>query len=260
MIPSSAPDSTATGRLVSAIRDLSPPAGATVSVTGRTAINLDMSTKLGKALVPYLALIVGLAFLLLVLAFRSILVPLKAALGFLLTRGATFGSVVAVFQWGWLSAALGVQTTGPIVSVMPVFLVGVLFGLAMDYQVFLATRVREEFVHGAPPTQAVVAGVGHGARVVTAAAIIMISVFAGFVPSTDPMIKMMGFALAVGVALDAFVVRMAVIPALLALLGRSAWRLPRWIDRVLPDVDIEGARLVTHAPATDAPPAELVRN
>ncbi|MFJ8076598.1 MMPL family transporter [Streptomyces sp. NPDC096176] len=261
VIPSTAPDSTATGRLVSDIRDLPAPAGATVSVTGRTAINLDMSTKLGKALVPYLALIVVLAFLLLVLAFRSILVPLKATLGFLLTLGATFGAVVAVFQWGWLSTALGVQTTGPIVSVMPVFLVGVLFGLAMDYQVFLATRVREEFVHGASPTQAVVAGVGHGARVVTAAAIIMISVFAGFVPSSDPMIKMMGLALAVGVALDAFVVRMAVIPALLALLGRSAWWLPRWIDRVLPDVDIEGARLVTRAPeATDAPPAELVHN
>jgi RND superfamily putative drug exporter len=170
-------------------------------------------------------------------------VPLKAALGFLLTMAATFGAVVAVFQWGWFADVVGVDQTGPIVSMMPVFLIGIVFGLAMDYQVFLVTRMREEYIHGAEPTDAVVVGFSHSARVVTAAAIIMIGVFTGFILSAETLIKMMGFGLAIAVLLDAFVVRMTIVPAVLTLLGRAAWWLPAWLNRLLPNVDVEGEKL-----------------
>ena len=247
VIPKSGPNDPATGDLVSGIRDSAAvrqaQAGAAVAVTGPTAINIDISGRIAQSLLPYLALVVGLAILLLMLVFRSILVPVKAALGFLLSVAAAFGAVVAVFQWGWLSGLLGVAATGPIVSLMPIFLIGVVFGLAMDYEVFLVTRMREEFVHGTEPTQAVITGFRHGVRVVTAAAIIMISVFAGFLSSHETLIKAMGFALAAAVALDAFVVRMTIVPAVMTLLGRSAWWLPGWLDRLLPSVDVESESL-----------------
>ncbi len=247
VVPSSGPSDSATEVLVAAIRAeahaLHADTGATLAVTGSTALGIDVSAKLTAALVPYMAVVVGLAFLLLLLVFRSLLVPLKATLGFLLSVAATLGAVVAVFQWGWLNGILGVQTTGPIIAFLPIFLVGVLFGLAMDYEVFLVTRMREEFVHGGDPQQAVITGMGHGARVVPAAALIMIGVFSGFVVSDQAVVKTIGFALAVGVAVDAFVVRMVIVPAVLSLLGRSAWWLPRWLDRVLPNIDVEGERL-----------------
>jgi RND superfamily putative drug exporter len=189
------------------------------------------------------------------LVFRSMLVPLKATLGFLLSIGATFGAVVAVFQWGWLGRVSGVAETGPIMSLLPVLLVGILFGLAMDYQVFLVTRMREDHVHGAGAQPAVISGFRHGARVVTAAAIIMISVFSGFVLSDEVLIKSIGFALAFGVLVDAFVVRMTIVPALMSLLDRAAWWLPRWLDRILPNVDIEGEGLAAHTDA--APPVPV---
>lgn len=246
-VPKSSPSGQDTVDLVSAIRDrgtaLHADTGAELMVTGTTALNIDISAKLGDALVPYLAVVVGLALVLLLLVFRSVLVPLKAAAGFLLSVLATLGVVVAVFQWGWFAGVLGVDQTAPIVSLLPIFLVGVVFGLAMDYQVFLVTRMREEYVHGAEPTEAVVAGFRHGARVVTAAAIIMISVFAGFLLSDTALIKSIGLGLAVAVLLDAFVVRMTIVPAVMALLGRRAWSLPRWLDRALPDVDVEGEKL-----------------
>ncbi|MGW0984223.1 MMPL family transporter [Streptomyces xiamenensis] len=247
VIPSSKPLSTETEDLVTAIRDgagqLRADTGATLLVTGQTAMGIDVSDKLNDALLPYLALVVGLAFLLLILVFRSLLVPLKAALGFLLSVLAALGAVVAVFQWGWLGGLFGVEETGPVMSLMPIFLVGVVFGLAMDYEVFLVTRMREAYVHGQSPGEAVVTGFRHGARVVTAAAIIMISVFAGFVGSTEPMVKMIGLGLAIAVFFDAFVVRMTLVPAVLGLLGRSAWWLPSWLERALPDVDVEGEKL-----------------
>ncbi|MFI0449933.1 MMPL family transporter [Actinomadura sp. 6N118] len=255
VVPKSGPGTQATEDLVSELRGqsagLRAATGADVNVTGQTAMNIDISAKLGDALLPYLAVVVGLAFILLMLVFRSILVPLKATLGFLLTVAATFGAVVAVFQWGWLASLLGVAETGPIMSMMPIFLIGVVFGLAMDYQVFLVTRMREEFVHGAEPGEAIVTGFRHGARVVTAAAVIMMAVFAGFIFSGESMIKMMGFALAAGVAFDAFVVRMTIVPAVMALLGRSAWWLPRWLDRLLPNVDVEGEKLRKHLGAEE---------
>ncbi|HVQ92313.1 MAG TPA: MMPL family transporter, partial [Mycobacteriales bacterium] len=244
VIPKSGPSTTATEDLVRAIRqEGASVSGANVGVTGLTAINIDVSAKLGSALLPYLAVVVGLAFVLLTLVFRSLLVPVKAAAGFLLSIAATFGAVVAVFQWGWAADLLGVKQTGPIISFLPIFLVGIVFGLAMDYQVFLVTRMREEYVHGTDPRQAVVTGFGHGARVVTAAAIIMISVFAGFVLSPESIIKSIGFALGAAVLFDAIVVRMTIVPAVMTLLGRSAWWLPKWLDRILPDVDVEGEKL-----------------
>ncbi|WP_406330672.1 MMPL family transporter [Streptomyces sp. NBC_00203] len=247
VIPDSKPSSVKTEDLVHGIRDagggIKTDTDATVLVTGTTAMNIDFSQKLNDALVPYLALVVGLAFLLLIVVFRSILVPLKAALGFLLSVMAALGAVVAVFQWGWLSGLFGVEETGPIMSMMPIFMVGVVFGLAMDYEVFLVTRMREAYVHGEKPSQAIVTGFKHGARVVTAAAVIMIAVFSGFIGSSESMIKMIGFGLAIAVFFDAFLVRMAIVPAVLALLGKKAWWLPKWLDRALPNVDVEGEGL-----------------
>ncbi|MET8676956.1 MMPL family transporter [Streptomyces sp. NPDC004647] len=258
VIPDSKPSSLETEDLVTDIRNASPhiesDTGSKVLVTGTTAMNIDVSQKLNDALLPYLALVVGLAFLLLMVVFRSILVPLKAALGFLLSVVAALGAVVAVFQWGWLADVFGVEQTGPIMSMMPIFMIGVVFGLAMDYEVFLVTRMREAYVHGERPGQAVVTGFQHGARVVTAAAVIMISVFAGFIGSSESMVKMIGFGLAVAVAFDAFVVRMAIVPAVLALLGKSAWWLPRRLDKALPNVDVEGEQLQKQLPS-DAPEA-----
>ncbi|WP_445518180.1 MMPL family transporter [Streptomyces sp. NEAU-174] len=247
VVPKYKPSSIDTENLVGDIRDkasgFTSDTGAEVLVTGQTAMNIDISQKLNDALVPYLVLVVGLAFLLLMVVFRSVLVPLKAALGFLLSVVAALGAVVAVFQWGWLADLFGVEETGPIMSMMPIFMIGVVFGLAMDYEVFLVTRMREAYVHGERPGQAVVTGFRHGARVVTAAAVIMISVFAGFIGSSESMIKMIGFGLATAVLFDAFVVRMAIVPAVLALLGKAAWWLPRWLDRALPNVDVEGEGL-----------------
>ncbi|MFJ6073909.1 MMPL family transporter [Streptomyces sp. NPDC093065] len=249
VVPDSKPSSVQTEDLVHAIRDaggdIEAKTGAETLVTGSTAMNIDVSQKLNDALVPYLVLVVGLAFLLLIVVFRSILVPLKAALGFLLSVMAALGAVVAVFQWGWLSGLMGVEETGPVMSMMPIFMVGVVFGLAMDYEVFLVTRMREAFVHGEKPNQAVVTGFKHGARVVTAAAVIMMAVFAGFIGSSESMVKMIGFGLAIAVFFDAFVVRMAIVPAVLALLGKRAWWLPKWLDRALPNVDVEGEGLRT---------------
>ncbi|MFD5040105.1 MMPL family transporter [Streptomyces sp. NPDC058377] len=267
VIPKDRPSSVETENVVHAIRDagdgIRSDTGAEVLVTGATAMNIDFSQKMNDALLPYLALVVGLAFLLLMVVFRSVLVPLKAALGFLLSVVAALGAVVAVFQWGWLGSLFGVEQTGPIMSMMPIFMVGVVFGLAMDYEVFLVTRMREAYVHGETPGQAIVTGFRHGARVVTAAAVIMMAVFAGFIGSSEQMIKMIGFSLAIAVFFDAFVVRMAIVPAVLALLGRRAWWLPRWLDRVLPNVDVEGEGLrkdlPEDGPAEGGGERELVR-
>ncbi|TVT46974.1 MMPL family transporter [Amycolatopsis rhizosphaerae] len=243
VLPKSGPSDKRTEELVAQIRALPVTGKAELAVTGQTALQIDVSDKLAGAMLPYLALVVGLAFVLLTLVFRSLIVPLKATLGFLGSVAATFGAVVAVFQWGWLNKALGVASTAPIMSMLPILLIGVLFGLAMDYQVFLVTRMREEHVHGAEPRQAMITGFRHGSRVVVAAALIMISVFAGFVLSDTTLIQSIGFALAFGVAVDAFVVRMTIVPAVMALLGKHAWWLPRWLDRILPNVDVEGESL-----------------
>ncbi len=263
IVPETGPSDHETEELVKSIRssaqDIGPDTGSEILVTGQTAMTIDFSQTLDDALLPYLGLVVGLAFLLLMLVFRSILVPLKAALGFLLSVAAALGAVVAVFQWGWLADIVGVDQPGPIMSMMPIFMIGVVFGLAMDYEVFLVTRMREAYVHGASPGESVVTGFTHGGRVVAAAAIIMMSVFSGFIMENDDMIKMMGFGLAVAVLFDAFVVRMAIVPAVLALLGKSAWWLPRWLDKALPNVDVEGEKLHKALGDTGSPEAETDR-
>ncbi|MCM0675784.1 MMPL family transporter [Micromonospora phytophila] len=247
VVPKTGPTDPATETLVNDLRAaVGGITGVDVLLTGATAIGIDVSEKLSDALPVYLLLVVGLSVLLLMLVFRSLLVPVKAALGFLLTVAATFGITVAVFQQGHLADLVGLDTPGPLISFLPILLIGILFGLAMDYEVFLVSRMREDFVHGDTAQQATINGMGHGARVVTAAALIMISVFGGFVFLEDPVIKSMGFALAVGVAIDAFVVRMTIVPAVMSLLGAKAWWLPRWLDRALPNVDIEGEGLRAH--------------
>ncbi|GAA3776517.1 MMPL family transporter [Streptomyces chiangmaiensis] len=247
VVPSTKPGSVQTENLVRTIRassaDLQHVTGARTMVTGLTGMKVDFSKKINGALLPYLGITVGLAFVLLVLVFRSVLVPLKAAVGFLLPIGAALGSLVAVFQWGWLADILGVYQKGPITSTMPILMVGIVFGLAMDYEVFLVTRMREAYTAGQTPHEAIVTGFRHGGRVVSAAAVIMTAVFGSFIASGDQSIKMVGLGLAVAVLLDAFVVRMAIVPAILALLGQAAWWLPKWLRTLLPDIDVEGQRL-----------------
>ncbi|GHF43592.1 membrane protein [Kitasatospora xanthocidica] len=248
VIPTTGPDDADTKALVNEIRDqrdrLKSATGADIAVTGTTAANIDVSTKLGQALPPFVAVIVGIALVLLALAFRSVLVPLKAVLGFLLSIGASLGAVVAVYQWGWLDGLIDVPKVGPVVSFVPILLIGVLFGLAMDYELFLVSGMKEQHVHGKAPREAVVGGVKGGARVVTAAALIMVAVFGAFVFGHDPIVQPIGFALAVGVLVDAFVVRMALVPAAMALFGRAAWWFPRPLEKVVPKVDMEGEQLI----------------
>jgi RND superfamily putative drug exporter len=249
--PASAGEDERTEQLLGSLRDgasgIEARTGTTIGVTGMTAIQSDVSEKLADALPIYLGIVIGLAFLLLVMVFRSLLVPLTATLGFLLSVMATLGVTVAVFQEG----AFGLFPSQPIVSFIPIFLIGVVFGLAMDYQVFLVTRIREAHVHGASYREAVVDGFRNSARVVTAAALIMTAVFSGFIFMDEPIIQSMGFALASAVVFDAFVVRLMLIPALMYLMGEKAWYLPKWLDRVLPDVDVEGEGLRTAADRGD---------
>ncbi|MEB4616429.1 MMPL family transporter [Leucobacter sp. M11] len=253
VIPAEGPNSESTERLVRDLRAL-PPVGGEIAlgVAGQAAINIDISEGLAEALPVYLLVVVGLSFLIMLMVFRSLLVPLVATAGFVLSLFATFGVATAVFQWGWFGDLLGIHTPGPLLSFLPIILVGILFGLAMDYQLFLSTGMREAFVHGSPARLAVAEGFRAGRRVVIAAALIMIAVFGGFISSDSVMIKSFGVGLAVGVLLDAFLVRMLLMPAVMHLLGASAWWLPRWLDRILPNVDVEGARIERKHPAPAA--------
>ncbi|GAA2727363.1 MMPL family transporter [Cellulomonas aerilata] len=254
VLPEDGPNDPSTEDLVHTLRATTvDEPEATFSVAGVASANIDISEKLSDALPGYLALVVGLSMLILVMVFRSILVPVVATLGFVLSLQATFGAVTAVFQWGWLGDLFGVHDPGPVLSFLPTIVIGILFGLAMDYQLFLTSGVREAYAHGATARQSVAEGVRAGRAVVTAAAIIMVSVFAGFVFSHIAVIRPMGFALAFGVLVDAFVVRMMLVPAFLHLVGEKAWWLPRWLDRVLPDVDVEGAQLERDHPSPPVP-------
>ncbi|MBG0719474.1 MMPL family transporter, partial [Microbacterium sp. 2C] len=258
IVPETGPDDPATADLVRELRshhdEWLEKYGVDLKVTGFTAIAIDISDRLGAALLPFGLFVIGLSFILLMIVFRSIWVPMKATVGYLLSILAAFGVVAAVFEWGWLADALHVTRTGPVISFMPIILMGVLFGLAMDYEVFLVSRMREDFVHarraarasGEPYDESALAiaavrsGFTASARVVTAAAVIMFAVFAAFVPEGDTAIKPIALGLAVGIAVDAFLVRMTLVPAVMALLGDKAWWMPRWLDRALPHFDIEG--------------------
>jgi RND superfamily putative drug exporter len=245
--PKTSPQSEATKTLVQDIRARAAPlskSGISVLVTGTTAINIDTADKLAAALPVFLPLIVILALIVLLLAFRSVWVPVKAVLGFLLTIAAAFGLVTWVFQDGNLNSVLGVPATAPVTSFLPIIMIAILFGLAMDYEVFLVSRMKESYLRSKQAVPAVVEGFSAASRVVTAAAIIMFSVFASFVTGDDLIVKSFGAVLAFGVVVDAFLVRMTLVPAVLAMMGDRAWRLPGWLDRHVPDLDVEGEQLI----------------
>ena len=248
VIPEGGPTEQSTKDLVADLRDSADGweedlSISDVTVTGATAIGIDVTDKLSAALLPFALFVVGLSLILLTLVFRSLWVPLKASVGYLFSVAAAFGVTSMVFEYGWFNEPLFVDVNGPVVSFMPIMVMGVLFGLAMDYEVFLVSRMREEFVHTGDARHSIERGFTANAPVVTAAALIMVSVFAGFVTSGWFMLQPIAVALAVGVLVDAFVVRMTFVPAVLALLGRHAWWLPRWLDRLLPTVDVEGEGL-----------------
>jgi RND superfamily putative drug exporter len=257
VIPEGGPDSEATAALVSSIRvmhdELEAEYGVDLSVTGYTAAGIDISARLAGALLPFGVLVVGLSLVLLAMVFRSIVVPVTAALGYALSIGAAFGLTSLVFVDGVFADALNVADVGTVISFMPIILMGVLFGLAMDYEVFLVSRMREEYVHHGDAHGSVRRGFVGSARVVTAAAIIMFAVFVAFVPEGDASIQPIAFGLAVGVAIDAFLVRMTLIPAVLMLFGDRAWWMPRALDRVLPRFDVEGEGLAAELALADWP-------
>ena len=247
VVPTTGPADPATVETVQAITfsadTYARHTGTEIGLTGSTVANIEISQRLGAALPAYLVVVVGLSLIILMLVFRSIVVPVVATAGFLLSVGAAFGATVAVHQWGWLGSFLGVNQPGPLLSFMPIILIGVLFGLAMDYQMFLVSGMHEARSHGQDSRTAVRTGFVHGAKVVTAAAIIMTSVFLGFAFSHLAMVRPIGFALAVGVLVDAVLVRMTLTPAVMHLLGDRAWYIPRWLNRLLPDLDVEGVKL-----------------
>ncbi|MHA7134789.1 MMPL family transporter [Oerskovia turbata] len=257
VVPTGAPDSQETEDLVREIRSMHDQFldeyGVDLSVTGFTAVGIDVSAKLGAALLPFALVVVGLSLVLLTMVFRSIAVPIKATVGYLLSVGAAFGVVTLVFENGFLAEALHVTRLGPVISFMPIVLMGVLFGLAMDYEVFLVARIREDYVHSGDARRSISTGFQSSAKVVTAAAVIMFAVFVAFVPEGDMNLKPIALGLAVGVAVDAFVVRMMLVPAVLALLGEKAWWMPRWLDRVLPSFDVEGEGLARELELADWP-------
>jgi RND superfamily putative drug exporter len=256
VLPTGGPSSASTEQLVHALRDLSPlttdDGKVTLGVAGNASANIDVSEKLAGVLPIYLAVVVGLSLLILIVVFRSLLVPLTATAGFVLSLLAAFGGLTAIYQFGWLGSVFGVHDPAPILSFLPILEVGILFGLAMDYQLFLVSGMREAYAHGAPAKIAVQRGLHAGRAVVAAAAIIMTSVFSGFIFSESSTIRPIGFGLAFGVLVDAFVVRMLLIPAAMHLLGPAAWWFPKWLDRIVPDVDVEGARLERSHPIPDA--------
>ena len=259
IIPTTGPDDPATADLVHRLRDRQPEwqdrFDATTAVTGFTAVQIDVTAQLEAALLPFGIFVVGLSLVLLAMVFRSVWVPVKAALGYLLSVAAAFGATTLVFNQGWFMQLINLPEAGPVISFLPIILMGILFGLAMDYEVFLVSRMREEYVHG--NTELFVEdGFVHSAKVVVAAALIMFSVFAFFVPQGEGAIKPIAFGLAVGVALDAFVVRMTLVPAVMKLLGRHAWWLPKWLDARMPTLDIEGESLTRQVKLADWPTPE----
>ena len=246
LIPESGPGDPATATLVHTIRDdraaIEGQTGAHILVGGTTASNIDVSAKLSSALPIFLVVVVGLAFILLTFAFRTILVPIKSILGFLLSMAAALGAQVAMFQWGWGEHIFGI-TPAATISFLPIIMLAIIFGLSSDYEVFVVSRIKEEYTRNGDARRAVQRGTGLSARVVTAAALIMFSIFVAFMFTNDPTIKAIGFSFAVGVFLDAFVVRLTLVPATMAIVGSRLWYHPQWFARYVPDPDIEGHRL-----------------
>jgi len=258
-LPTTAPQDDATYETVKRLRaDVFPDAltgtDATAHVGGQTAGFGDVAQRVTERLPWFIAAVVLLSFLLLMFVFRSILVPLKAAVLNLLSIGAAYGVLVMVFQWGWGKELISLETTVPIVSFIPMFMFAVLFGLSMDYEVFLLSRVREEYAATGDNEEAVITGLASTARVITSAALIMISVFGAFVLGDDPVVKMMGLGLATAIFVDATIVRIVLVPATMKLMGDANWWLPAWLDRWMPKVDIDGGGHV--AAASDEDPEQ----
>ncbi|MEC0127047.1 MMPL family transporter [Paenibacillus pabuli] len=261
LIPKTGPNDKITKDLVNDLRstesNIAQKNDVKLGVTGLTAVNIDMSSKLAQVFPIYVGIIILLSLIILLLVFRSIIVPIKATIGFLLSILATFGITTAVFQWGWLHSLFGFDTGGPLLSFMPIIVTGILYGLAMDYQVFLVSSMRESYVHGHRGVDSVIHGYNQVSRVVVAAAVIMVSVFAGFIFTDDVMIKQIGFTLAVGIMIDAFIIRMGLVPAIMALFGDKSWALPKWLDRILPNLDVEGEKLIATLNAKENEPSKL---
>ncbi len=237
--PTTAPQSEVTRETIDRLRSEVLPealAGspARAHVGGQVAVFADLGHRVQERLPWFIAAVVLLSFLLLMLVFRSLLVPLKAAVMNLLSVGAAYGVLVMVFQWGWGGDLIGLESTVPILSFIPLFMFAILFGLSMDYEVFLLSRIREEYVRTGDNDEAVVRGLAGTARTITSAALIMVAVFGGFVLGADPLVKMMGLGLATAIALDATIVRLVLVPATMTLLGNANWWLPGWLDRLLP--------------------------
>ncbi|MFJ5264836.1 MMPL family transporter [Streptomyces sp. NPDC088387] len=246
VVPSTGPNDSETTDLVNRIRDnratIAGGSGAAITVGGTTASNIDVSSKLSSALPVFLVVVVGLALILLTIAFRTILIPIKSIIGFLLSVAAAFGAQVAVFQWGWGEDLFGIPPTATI-SFLPIIMLAIIFGLSSDYEVFVVSRIKEEFTKSGEAVHAVEHGTGLAARVVTAAALIMFSIFVAFMFTDDPTVKAIGFSFAVGVILDAFVVRLTLVPAFMAIIRAKIWYHPKWFGKYVPDLDIEGHRL-----------------
>jgi RND superfamily putative drug exporter len=255
VIPKSGPNDPVTATLVNTIRGdraaIEGSTGAHILVGGTTASNIDVSAKLSGALPVFLIVVVGLAFILLTFAFRTILVPIKSILGFLLSMVAALGAQVAMFQWGWAQHIFGI-TPSETISFLPIIMLAIIFGLSSDYEVFVVSRIKEEYTRNGDARRAVARGTGHSARVVTAAAMIMFSIFVAFMFTSNPTIKAIGFSFAIGVFLDAFVVRLTLVPAVMAIIGSRIWYHPRWFARYVPNPDIEGQRLDERLAAASA--------
>jgi RND superfamily putative drug exporter len=262
LYPTTSPQSEDTTKLLDHIRsDVLPPieqkTGAQLHVGGITAIFEDFGNAIAEKLPLFIGVVVLLSALLLMAVFRSVLVPLKAMVMNLLSIGAAFGLIVAVFQWGWGASIIGVDGTGPIISFFPVFLFAIIFGLSMDYEVFLMSRIHEEWEHKHDATLAVTRGLALTGRVITAAAAIMVTVFASFMIGEDRIIKLFGLGLASAVFIDAVIIRSVLVPAIMQLFGKNAWWLPGWLDRILPRLHVEPAE-GDPAPTGEHPVVESV--
>jgi RND superfamily putative drug exporter len=247
VVPKTGPDASATTNLVNRIRDdrqqLVGNTGAELLLGGATATDIDVAKKLSSALPIFLITIVGLAFVLLTLAFRTALVPIKSILGFLLSIAAALGATVALFQWGWGASLIGVTKSQVTLSYLPTILLAIIFGLSSDYEVFVVSRIKEHFTKTGDAREAVRHGAGVSVRVVAAAALIMFSIFVAFTTTNNVDIRPIAFSFAVGVLVDAFVVRLTLVPAIMAIAGGKIWYHPKWFTKYVPDPDIEGLRL-----------------
>jgi RND superfamily putative drug exporter len=260
VVPSTSPQDARTTHLVHELRDQVLPqatkgTGLDVAVTGNTAVNIDFSDYLAARLPIFFGVVLALSFLLLMTVFRSVLVPLKAVVMNLLSIGAAYGLVVAVFQWGWFGGLIGIGEGGPIEPFIPMMMFAIVFGLSMDYEVFLLSRIKEEWDHTHNNARAVADGLAKTARVITAAAAIMVFVFGSFLLENERVIKIFGLGLSSAVLIDATIVRLLLVPATMELLGDRNWWLPKWLGRVLPKIDVEGTGPDTLPPT---PEPELV--